>query len=136
MVLLGSLLLAMAVLSLRLIIQSRVLTETDKIRSNRLAKLIEKLTYVLIIPVGLIMVIAGCIWWDLLKDAFIPVGFTLIVASIIMLVQSKSLTVSGDNAVRFGRYIKVLAWVLAGVTVVGLGFLVFFFIKALALIWH
>ena len=135
MALLGSLLLVMAVLSLALIIQGRALTVTDASKKDKLAKNIEKLTYKLIISVGLAMVIAGFIWGDLLKDTFIPVGFTLLAASVAFLVQSKSLAVSGDEAVRFGRYVKVLAWVLFAVTIVGLGFLLFYFIK-MALIWH
>ena len=135
MALLGSLLLVMAVLSLTLIMQGRALTVTDASKKDKLAKNIEKLTYKLIISVGLAMVIAGFIWWDLLKDTFIPVGFTLLAASVTFLVQSKSLAVSGDEAVGFGRYVKVLAWVLFAVTIVGLGFLLFYFIK-MALIWH
>ena len=135
MVLLGSLLLVMAVLSLTLIIQGRALTVTDASKQDKLAKSIEKLTYKLIISVGLAMVIAGFIWWDLLKDTFIPVGFTLIAASVAFLVQSKSLAVKGDEAIGFGRYVKVLAWVLFAVTIAGLGFLLFLLIK-MALNWH
>lgn len=135
MALLGSLLLVMAVLSLTLMMQGRALTVTDASKKDKLAKNIEKLTYILTISVGLAMVIAGFIWWDLLKDTFIPVGFTLLAASVTFLVQSKSLVVSGDAAVGYGRYVKVLAWVLFAVTIVGLGFLLFFFIK-MALNWH
>jgi hypothetical protein len=57
------------------------------------------------------------------------------VASITFLVQSKSLTISGDEAVRFGRRVKVWAWVLLGALIVGLGFFVFFVIE-MTLIWH
>jgi len=125
MVLLGSLLLAVAVLSLRLMIQSHILTATNESKKDRFAKLVQKLNYVLIIPIGLIMLIAGCVWWNLLKDNFIPVGVTLIIASITMLVQSKSAIVSGDKAIRFGRYIRVLSWVLAVAIIIGFGFLIF-----------
>jgi len=135
MALLGSLLLVMAVLSLTLMMQGRALTVTDASKKDKLAKNTERLTYKLIISVGLAMVIAGFIWWHLLKDTFIPVGFTLLAASVTFLVQSKSLGVSGDEAVGLGRYVKVLAWVLFAVTIVGVGFLLFFFIK-MALIWH
>lgn len=134
-ILLGSLLLATGVLSLSLLIQSYALTATDGSKKEKLAKNVAGLTCKLIIPVGLAMVIAGCIWWDLLKGISIAVGFTLIVASITFLVQSKSLTVSEDEAVRFGRRLKVLAWVLLGAVIVGLGFVVFFVIK-MALNWH
>ena len=134
MTLLGSLLPVMALLSLVLIMQSLALTVTDASKKDKLAKDIRKPSYILII-VGFAMVIAGCIWWDLLKDAFLPVGVTLIAASITFLVQSKSLAVNGDESVRFGRHVKALAWVLFVVTIVGLGFWLFFFIK-MALIWH
>ena len=130
----GSLLIATGVLSLRLLIQSRTLTTTDESKKDKLARTVVGLTYKLIIPVGLAMVIAGCIWWDLLKGTSIAVGFTLIVASITFLVQSKSLTVSGDEAVRFGRRVEVWAWILFGAAVVGLGFPVFWVIK-MALNW-
>lgn len=134
-ILLGSLLLATGVLSLSLIIQSRALTTTDESRKDRLARKVERLTYKLIIPIGLAMVVAGCIWWDLLRGISIGVGFTLIVAAVTFLVQSKSLTVGEDKAVGFGKLVKVLAWVLFGAVIVGLGFVVFFVIK-MALIWH
>jgi len=134
MTLLGSLLPVMALLSLVLIIQGLTLTATDASKKDKLAKNIRKPTYILII-LGCVMVIAGCIWWDLLKDAFIPVGITLIAAAITFLVQSKSLAVSGDEAIRFGRYVKVVAWVLFVVMIVGLGFWFFFFIR-MALNWH
>jgi hypothetical protein len=134
-VLLGSLLLATGVLSVRLLMQSYALTATDASKKDKLAKNIQGLTCKFIIPLGLAMVIAGCIWWDLLKGTSIVVGSTLIVASITFLVQSKSLTISGDEAVRFGRRVKVWAWVLLGALIVGLGFFVFFVIE-MTLIWH
>ena len=129
MPLLGSLLVVIALLCLVLIMQSRALTATDASKKDKLAKDIEKSTYIFIIPTGSAMVIAGFILWDLLSASFIPVGFTLIAASVTFLVQSKSLSVSGDKAIRFGRYIKVLAWVLFAVTILGLVFLLLPLIK-------
>ena len=128
-VLLGSLLLATIVLSVRLLLQSYALAATDANKKIRLARTIKGLTCKLIMPIGLAMVIAGCIWWDLLRGTAIAVGFTLMVASITFLVQSKSLTISGDEAIRFGYRVKVLAWLLFGAVIVGLGFVVFFVVK-------
>jgi hypothetical protein len=134
MPLLSSLLLGIGLLSVRLIIQSRALTATDVSKKDKLAKKIQGVTYV-ILGFGLAMLIAGCIQWNLLRDSYIPFGSVLIVASITFLVQSKSLTVSGDEAVRFGRFVKVWAWIVFGAVIVGFGFFIFFLIK-MALIWH
>jgi hypothetical protein len=134
-ILLGSLLLATGLLSLSLLIESRALAAGEGSKKDKLAKKVAGLTYKMIIPVGSAMVIAGCVWWDLLKGIPIAAGFTLIAASVTFLVQSKSLTATGDGAVRWGHLVKVLAWVLFGVVIVGLGFLVFL-VVSMALNWH
>lgn len=129
MTLLGSLLPTIAVLSTVLIVQSRALTAIDAGKRDKLAKDIEKVTCRLLLPAGLAILIVGFIWWDLLKDTSIPVGFTLLAASVSFLVQSKALSVSGDKATRFGRYIRVWAWILFAVIIIGLLVLLFPFIK-------
>lgn len=129
MTLMGSLLPTMAVLSTVMIVQSRALAVTDASEKIKLAKDIEKVTYRLLIPAGLAITIAGFIGWDLLKDASISVGFSLIAASVAFLVQSKSLSVSGDQAIRFAHSTKVWAWILFVGVIIGLGFLLFPFIK-------
>ncbi len=130
MILIGSLALATSVLSLSLMIQSKMLI-VDEVKRAKLNKLIQKMNYIGSGPLGLIMVVAGCIWWDKLKDSFIPVGMTLIIASISMLVQSRTLELNGNSAIRFGKYLNILAWILAISSTIGLIAVVFLLIRGI-----
>jgi hypothetical protein len=123
----ASLALAIAVLSLRHIIQSKILQSTDETNRQELAKRIEKLSLVILVPFGFLMEIigiaAGYVFPPMLQvsgDGFISVGFTLILTSITSLIQSQSLIYTGDRAKAFGRTVGVYAWICFGVSIIAL----------------
>ena len=95
--LLGSIGLAMSVLGLSLIIQSRVLLSGDD-KLTKLGKQLRKLAYSVSIPIGFVLVIIGFLM-PVFMESFVSVGVVLIIVSITMLVQSQALSTIGDKTV-------------------------------------
>lgn len=127
--LLGSLALSIAVLSLRLILQSRALTAMDENKRINLAKQIEKVSLWVATPLGLVMLILG-IAINSLENSFLPVGVTLVGTSITMLVQSKSLNLPNSKMSSFSKFLKILAFVCAGAAVLGLVVVIYLLVKS------
>jgi len=117
--LLGSLALAIAVLSLRLILQSRALGANDANKKIELARQTETISLWVAAPIGLAMLIVGLVVSSL-ENSFLPVGMTLLGTAITMLIQSKSLNLPSEKISSFARYIKTLAFVCAGASIIGL----------------
>ncbi len=125
-----SLTIAIVLIALRLIIHSQILLIDDDIKKQKLSKRIEKWTLMFFVPIGGGMAIAGFIF-SYLRDSFIPVGFTLIATSLMLLVQSQSLNKRGEEAKSFGRKLRVYANILWWVALLGLVSLVI----RLILVW-
>ncbi len=111
--LLGAIGLAVAVLGLNLIIQSRILLDNDE-KLMVLRKQLRKLTYFVAIPIGVALSVIGIIM-PAFMESFISVGVTLIILSITMLIQSQALENMGDKKVSVGRKIKVWAYICTGI---------------------
>lgn len=110
---LGAVGLAMAVLGLTLIIQSRILLDSDQ-RLVRLSKQLKKLTYFATIPIGVILSIIGFAM-PTFMESFVSVGVSFIVLSVTMLIQSQALIIMGDKKVSVGRSIRVWAYICTSV---------------------
>jgi len=108
----GAIALATAALALGLIIESRILLGTpEQIRT--LTNQVKKLAIGVAIPLGIILTLAGFIWFPGI-GSFIAVGVTLIIISITLLVQSKVLSTPDDPSLkRFGKFINICAIILA-----------------------
>ena len=111
--LLGAIGLAMAVLGLNLIIQSRILLDNDE-KLTALSKQLRKLTYFIAIPLGVILSVIGIIM-PAFMESFISVGVTLIILAITMLIQSQALDSMGDKKVSVGRKTRVWAYICTGI---------------------
>lgn len=115
----GSIALLTAALALGLIIESRILCSTPE-QLNLLAKQIQKLAIRVAIPLGIILIVVGSIWFPFI-GSFIAVGVTLIIIAITLLVQSKVLCSPNDPSLkRFGKLIKIYAFILAIAALVAL----------------
>jgi hypothetical protein len=128
----ASLAFAIAVLSLRLIIQSKILKSTDGSDRQELAKRIEKVSLVILVPFGILMEIAGKVLLPMLQvsgDSFISIGVTLIITSITSLVQSQSLIYTGDRAKAFARKVGVYAWVCFVAAIIALILIVYVLVR-------
>ena len=111
--LLGAIGLAMAVLGLNLIIQSRILLDNDE-KLMALSKQLRKLTCFVAIPIGIILSVIG-ITMPTFMESFVSVGVTLIILSITMLIQSQALENMGDKKVSVGRRIRIWAYIFTGI---------------------
>ena len=119
----GSIALATAALALGLIITSRILLSTPE-QLGLLANQVQKLAVRIAIPLGIILVVVGFIWFPCI-DSFIAVGVTLIIISIALLVESRVLSNPDDPSLkRFGRLIRRCAIILAIVTLAALIYIV------------
>lgn len=119
----GSIALASAALALSLIITSRILLSTPE-QLGLLANQVQKLAVRIAIPLGMILVVVGFIWFPGI-GSFIAVGVTLIIISITLLVQSKVLSNPNDPSLRrFGRSIRRYAIILTIATLAALIYIV------------
>lgn len=110
---LGAVGLAIAVLGLTLIIQSRILLDSDQ-RLVRLSKQLKTLAYFVAIPIGIILSIIGLVM-PTFMESFVSVGVNFIILSITMLIQSQALTNIEDKRAAVGRNIRVWAYICTGV---------------------
>lgn len=119
MELVGSIGLATAALALGLFIESRILLSTPE-QLNLLAKQIQKFATRMVIPLGIVLIVVGSIWFPYI-GSFIAVGVTLIIIAVTLLVQSRVLSSPNDPSLkRFGKLIKIYAFILAIASLVAL----------------
>ena len=119
MVLALSLVIALALLSLRLIVQSRTLINSDdEVKGKGFADYMEKFTLAVFLPVGVLMVISGFLF-SFLGDSFISVGFALMGTALALLIQGESIKKTGEAAKSFGRRIHRIGWVFWWVSLLG-----------------
>ncbi len=112
MELVGSIALATAVLALGLKIESSILLSTPE-QLRLLANRVQKLGIRVAIPLGIILIVVGFIWFPGI-GSFIAGGVILIIIAITLLVQSKVLSSPNDPSLkRFGKLLKIYAIILA-----------------------
>ena len=116
-------------LAFSLIIQSGILLATPD-RLKLFARQVQKLALIVAMPIGFILVIVGSIWFPS-SGSFIVVGVTFIILAISLVVQSRILSSPGDQSLkRFGKLLKILAFVLCGAVVIAAVILSFKLITA------
>ena len=106
MVLAVSLIIALALFSLRLILQSATSLATDETEKQRLANRLERLTLVTFVPTGVVMVILGFIF-SVLRDGFVAIGFTIMGTAVVLLTQSQLMKRKGEEAISFARRVRI-----------------------------
>ena len=119
MELIASIALATAALALSLIIESRILLSTPE-QLKILAKQIQKLAIIVVIPLGIILVTVGSSWFPYI-GSFTAVGVIFIILSITLLVQSRVLSSPNDPSLkRFGKLLRIYAFILASAAFIAL----------------
>jgi len=116
MELLASIGLAMAVLGLSLIIQSRILRDSPD-RWPVLARRLRILAFTVSIPIGIILVVIGFLL-PAFADSYISVGAILIIVAITLVVQSQALTSDNNSLSQLSRKTKIWAYICTGVGVI------------------
>jgi hypothetical protein len=106
MILTLSLIIALALFSLRLILQSATSLATDESERQRLANRLERITLVTFVPTGAVMVIIGFIF-SALHDSFVAIGFTIMGTSVVLLTQSQLMKRKGEEAISFARKVRI-----------------------------
>jgi len=116
----ASIALAAAGLALSLIIQKHILLATPE-GLKSLARQVEKLAIRIALPIGIIFVVIGSIWFNYVAS-FTVVGVIFIILAIILLVQSRVLSSPpGDPSLkRFGKLIGIYAYVLAAAALIAI----------------
>jgi hypothetical protein len=120
MILTLSLIIALALFSLRLILQSATSLATDESERQRLADRLERITLATFVPTGVVMVIVGFIF-SALRDGFVSIGFTIMGTSVVLLTQSELTKREGEEALSFARRVRFygrLFWWVALVAVI------------------
>jgi uncharacterized membrane protein len=120
MVLAVSLIIALALFSLRLKLQSATYLTTDEVKAQRLADQLERKTLATFVPIGIVMVILGFIF-SRFGDSFISIGFTIIGMAVVLLTQSGLTKRKGDEAISFARRVRWwgrLCWWVALVAII------------------
>ena len=111
----GTIGLAMAVPGLNLIVQSRLLLDSDE-RLVVLRKQLRRLSHFVAIPLGVALSVFGMLI-PTFMESFVAVGVTLIALAISMLIQSQALGTMGDKKASVGRKIRVWAYSCTGIGV-------------------
>ena len=122
MVLAVSLIIAAALFSLRLTLQSAMSLATDKAAKRRLADRLEKATLATFVPIGIGMVIAGFIL-PAIRDSFVSIGFTIMGIAVLLLFQSQLAKREDEKALLLAKRIHIwgqVFWWLAIVAVIAL----------------
>jgi len=98
-------LIALALFSLRLILQSKISLVTDEIEKQRLVNRLQKLTLATFILTGIVMVIAG---FTLMGIGFglISMGFTLMGTSIALWIEGELTKRKGEIALSFAKRVR------------------------------
>lgn len=120
MILTVSLVIALALFSLRLILQSTTSLTTAETEKQRLAHRLERITLVTFVPTGVVMVIVGFIF-SILRDSFVAIGFTIMGTSVVLLTQSELMKKKGEELLSFAKRVRfygALFWWVALVALV------------------
>jgi len=117
-----SLIIALALFSLSLTLQSGISLATDEAEKQRLANRLHRVTLAAFVPIGIGMVIAGFLS-SVAGDSFVSIGFAIMGTSVVSLTQSELIKRKGEEALTFAgtvRFYGRLFWWVALAAVIAL----------------
>jgi hypothetical protein len=120
MILAVSIIIAAALFSLRLKLQSATTLATDEAAKRRLANRLEKATLATFLPIGAGMIIAGFIL-AAFRDSFVSIGFTIMGMAVLFLIQSQLMKRKDEALLSYAKKVRIygrLFWWLALVAVI------------------
>jgi hypothetical protein len=99
-------LIALALFSFRLILQSRISLVTDEIEKQRLVSRLQKITLATFIPTGIVMVIVGFTLMGV-GLGLISIGFALMGTSIVLWIEGELTKRKGEVALSFAKRVRL-----------------------------
>jgi uncharacterized membrane protein len=120
MILAVSIIIAAALFSLRLKLQSATTLATDEAAKQRLANRLEKATLATFLPIGTGMVIVGFILATF-RDSFVSIGFTIMGMAVLFLIQSQLMKRKGEALLSYAKRVRIygqLFWWVALIAVI------------------
>ncbi|MGA2670480.1 MAG: hypothetical protein ABSF21_03560 [Dehalococcoidia bacterium] len=99
-------LIALALFSFRLILQSRISLVTDEIAKQRLVSRLQKTTLATFIPTGIVMVIVGFTLMGV-GLGLISIGFALMGTSIVLWIEGELTKRKGEVALSFAKKVRL-----------------------------